>query len=447
MKIIIVGAGEVGGYLCELLSKQAHDVTLIESSHRIAQDLEESCDARIVIGNGSSAEVLTKANVSDCDFFLAMTSEDRTNLISCSLAKALGAKSTIVRFHDQTYTDNSFVNYQLHFGADYMLNPEGLCAVELAKSIRNPGSVAVENFARGQIEVQQIRVAIESRLAGTKLKDLQLSTRIGYVQRNDELEVASANTSLRGNDVVTAFGSSEELFELNRMLDPRSVADQARVVLFGGSETAIALVRLLANPRYKIRIIEEDANLCAQLAEKFPDINLIHGNATSLRLLEEEHIGQTDYFVACTKRDEDNIMTGLQASKLGAPHVQLVINKPDYENVLQNLKSTLGVELMVSPRVATANEVLRYLSAEPVVELATLPNQTSKILEIRIAHDNPFSGRNLREIPFPEGCVVVALLHKFQVKVPGAKDSILGGDRIVIITNDENVEQVKDLLA
>ncbi len=447
MKIVIVGSGEVGSYLCELLSGQAHDVTLIESSQRIAQELDEKCDARILIGNGSSAETLAKANVGECDFFLAMTSEDRTNLISCSLAKALGARSTIVRFHDQTYTDNSFVNYQVHFGVDYMLNPEGLCAVELAKSIRNPGRVAVENFARGQIEVQQIRVAKKSRLTGTKLQELQLTTRVGYVQRNGELEVANADTILHSGDVVTVFGSSDDLFELNRMFDPQSVADKARVVLFGGSETAIALVRLLNNPRFKIRIIEEDAGLCAELADKFPEITLINGNATSLRLLEEEHIGQTDYFVACTKRDEDNIMTGLQASKLGAPHVQLVINKPDYENVLQNLKNALGVELMVSPRVATANEVLRYLSTEPVVELATLPNRTSKILEIRIAPDNPYSGRNLKEIPLPPGSVVVALLHKFQVKVPGAKDSILGGDRIVVITNDENVDQLRDLLA
>ena len=196
MKIVIVGAGEVGSYLCELLSGQAHDVTVIESSEATAQEIDERFDARVLLGNGGSAETLTRAEVGESDFFVAMTSDDKTNLVSSSVAKALGAKSTICRIHDQTYTDNSYVNYQVHFGVDYMLNPERLSAVALAKSIRNPGRVAVENFARGQIEVQQVRVAPRSKLIGRKLKDLRFNSeiKIGYVQHGDDLEVATAET-------------------------------------------------------------------------------------------------------------------------------------------------------------------------------------------------------------------------------------------------------------
>ena len=138
MKIVIVGAGEVGGYLCGLLSDQAHDVTIIESAVSAAERIDEQFDARVLLGNGSSAETLTKASVGDCDFFVAMTSDDKTNLVSSSVAKALGAKAIICRIHDQTYTDNSLVNYQVHFGIDYMLNPESLSALAMAKSIRSP---------------------------------------------------------------------------------------------------------------------------------------------------------------------------------------------------------------------------------------------------------------------------------------------------------------------
>ncbi len=448
MKIVIVGAGEVGSYLCELLSGQAHDVTVIEFDEATGQSVDELIDARVIIGNGSSAETLVKAGVRECHFFLAMTSEDRTNLVASSLAKVLGAEVTITRVHDQTYTDNSFLNYQLHFGIDHMINPEGLCAVQLAKSIRNPGRVAVEYFSRGQIEAQQVAITRRSRLIGKTLTELQLEqVRIGFIQRGKELEVPTADTVLEEDDRVTLFGPPDVLLKMKRKFDPESREDQVRVALFGGSETAVALTRLLANPRFKIRIIEKHGALCRNLAEKFPSVTVIHGDATSLRLLEEEQIGSADYFVASTKDDEDNIMTGLLAAKLGAAHVQLVINKTDYEDVLDGLKSSLGVELMVSPRVTTAREIMRYLSTEPILELATLPDGVGKVLEIQLGHNNRFAGQLLRNIPMPKGSVIVALLHKFQAIVPGADDTILGGDRIVLITKEGNTKELQALIS
>ncbi len=445
----------MGSYLCGLLSGKAHDVTVIESDEAIAQRVDELIDAKVLVGNGSSAETLVKAGVRECHFFLAMTSEDRTNLVASSLAKVLGAQVTITRVHDQTYTDNSYVNYQLHFGIDHMINPEGLCAVQLAKSIRNPGRVAVEYFSRGQIEAQQVTVSRRSRLIGIKLRDIRLDhVRIGFIQRRKAfiqrrkaVEVPSADTVLEGDDRVTLFGHPDVLLKMKTKFDPESKEEPVRVALYGGGETAVALARLLANPRYKIRIIEKDGAICRELAEKFPRVTVINGDATSLRLLEEEQIGSADYFVASTKDDEDNIMTGLQASKLGAAHVQLVIHKTDYEDVLDGLKSSLGVEMMVSPRVTTAREVLRYLSTEPILELATLPDGVGKVLEIHLSHNNRFAGQPLRNIPLPKGCVMVALLHKFQAKVPGADDIILGGDRIVLISQGGKTKELQNLLS
>lgn len=196
MNIVIVGAGEVGYNLSLIFSEHGHNVTLIEQSETRGQKVDEEQDVRIVTGDGSSARVLEDAGVKQCDAFLALTNEDRANILSCSLAKCMGAALTIARIHDETYSDTSLVNYQLHFGIDHLVNPEAICAVELAKAIRNPGRVAVENFARGQIEVQQLEVAARSRLLNTPLKDLKLDSRvrIGYVQRGKLFEVASADT-------------------------------------------------------------------------------------------------------------------------------------------------------------------------------------------------------------------------------------------------------------
>lgn len=436
MKIIIVGAGEVGHNLTATLAAAGHDVCLIEQSMELCERLDEEHNARIVRGNGSSARQLLEVDVAKCDAFLAMTSDDRTNIISCSLAKGLGAKQTIARIHDDTYSDNSVINYQLHFGIDLLVNPEAICAVELAKTIRNAGRLAVENFARGQIEVQQQKVAKESRLIGRKLKDVKFDDRlrVGYIQREGKSEVAQAESILLEGDKVTLFGHPESVLAVREKLDPKHKVKQVRVVLYGGSETAISLIRLLSNPRFKIRVIEKDLQKCRDLAESFPEVTVIHGDATSLRLLEEEQIGDSDFFVACTKDDEDNILTCLQAVKLGADHVQLVINKGDYDQLLGILKTMLGIEVVVSPRKATADFMERSLSHESVHRLAEFPDG-GRILQIRIGHESPVVGRKLREIALPSNCLVVALQHKFQAKVPTAEDIILAGDRVLVLVD------------
>lgn len=448
MKILVVGAGDVGRHLCHILSEKGHDVTVIENSASTATDVDESYNVRVLEGNGSSASILQQAGIDRCDYFLAMTNDDRTNLISASIAKVLGAKVTIARVHDQTYADSSIVNYQLHFGIDFLLNPEALSAVELAKAIRNPGRVAVENFARGEIEVQQVKISPKSKLVGRSLKDIRLEkgVRIGLIQREGSFQVPTADTVLQADDLVTLVGPPQILFEIRNRFEPDIRQDINRVVLFGGTETAIGLIRLLKNPRFKIRIIESDPKVCQRLAERFPEVTVIHGSATSLRLMEEEQIGAADFFVSCTKDDEDNIMTCLQAKKLGARHVQLVINKPDYESVLNSLKATLGLEMVVSPRRATVDEILRYLSEDPYVELATLPGNSGKVVEIRVSPNSPAINREIREIRFPTGAVIVALLHKFQAKVPGADDKILAGDRVVVISREDKLNDLTKLL-
>jgi trk system potassium uptake protein TrkA len=431
-----------------MLASSGHDVTLIEQSASLCERLDEEHNARIVTGNGSSARQLVDVDVAECDAFLAMTSDDRTNVISCSLAKGLGAKNTIARIHDATYSDNSVINYQLHFGIDLLVNPEAICAVELAKTIRNAGRVAVENFARGQIEVQQLQVDDSSRLIGKQLRDLKLSAqvRIGYIQRKGQGEVASAESQLQAGDRVTLFGKPEELFELRERFNPDQKVELARVVLFGGSETAISLIRLLSSPRFKVRVIEKDLEKCRELAESFPQISVIHGDATSLRLLEEEQIGEADYFVACTKDDEENILTCLQAAKLGADHVQLVINKGDYDQLLGILKTMLGIEVVVSPRSATAEFMRRTLSSESVIQLAELP-EGGRILEVRISHASPVVGAKVKDITLPRNSLFVALQHKFKAKVPTAEDTILAGDRVIVLVHaDQEAALLKRLV-
>ena len=198
MKIIIVGAGDVGHYLCQVLSEDGHGVTLLESDTDRADEIEENLDVRVIRGNGASAKFLSLAGVSDCDFLLAMTAFDQLNIVACAIGKKLGAKTTIARVHDQVYADNSLVNYQKQFGIDILINPEALTAVELAKHVRNPERMAVEDFARGQIELQETEISEGAKAEGKRLRDIKLdpAVKIGYVERGDKLYVPTADTVL-----------------------------------------------------------------------------------------------------------------------------------------------------------------------------------------------------------------------------------------------------------
>ncbi len=448
MKVVLIGAGDVGSCLAQVLSDIGHNVTVVESDPRQCARLDEELDVRVVRGNGGSASVLARAGAGEAHFVLPMTSDDNTNLIASSLAKAMGAKAVMTRIHDQTYVDTSVVNYQLHFGIDYLINPEALCALELAKSIRNPARVAVENFARGQVEAQRILVSKECRLTGKPLAELSLhpEVRIGYIQHGDEQDIPHGKTIIEAGDTVTVFGPPEELLKFRAKLDPESVEKQTRIVIVGGGEITFALLRLLHQTRFKVRVIESDAARCDELAEKFGFVTVIHGDGTSLRLLEEEQVEGADFFVTTTKEDERNIMAGIQAAKMGVKHVQAVLNKPDYEEMLHQMKSALGLETIVAPRVVTTNEVLRYISQDPYIELFRFSAQKARIIEITVTDDAPAAGKTIIEIGLPRHSIAVALFHKYHIKVPGAEDRILGGDRVVFITRAENIKDLLRLL-
>ncbi|MBC2601349.1 Trk system potassium transporter TrkA [Puniceicoccus vermicola] len=449
MKTIIVGAGEVGSFISQNLSRRGHSVTLIEKSAEGAGRVDAEQDVKVMCGNGSSASMLEDAGIASARNFVSLTSDDRTNLVACKVARELGKNLfTVARIHDQTYLDHSRVDYQDLFDVDFFLNPEMLCAVELAKAIRHPGRVAIEHFARGQIEVQNMAVSPRSKLIGQSLREMKINPRmrVGMVTRDGETMVARADSSLAAGDQLTVFGNPEAVSEFRRRVEPGETEGTVRVVLYGGSEIAISLIRLLKHPRFRVRVIEPDSHACEQLASRFPGLTVVHGDATSRRLLEEEQIDSVDYFVACTKEDEHNIMTCLQASKLGAAHVQLVINKPDYEDLLDDLRVSMGVASVVSPRQASVKELVRYLDRESVVELSSMSVRSTRLLEVAVSPESAAVDKKLMDLKLPEGCLLVALLRGVEANVPGAQDKIEKGDRVLLAVDEGSRQEVIRLL-
>ncbi len=448
MKIVIVGAGDVGKYLCKVLSEDGHAITLIESDEATATEVEENLDVRVIKGNGASAKYLTLAGAQSCDYLISMTQHDQLNIVACAIASKLGTRKTIARVHDLIYTDTEMFNYQKLFHLDILINPEALTAVELAKHIRNPARFVVEDFARGQIELQEIEVSENAKVSNKPLKDLVLPNglKIGYVESNGVLTVPTASTELKAGDKVTILGTPEVLMKNAHLFSEAILSEVLRVVLYGATETAVALIRRLKHSRFKIRVIEPNLQKCKTIAEQFPNVTVINGNATSLRLLEEEQIGSVDYFVACTKDDEENVMTCLQAKKLGAKNVELVINKPDYEQVIQNISSFLNITSAASPRKSSVLEIRKYLSNKDYLIAGSLKNGDIQFIEIKVAQNSWGEGKPLHQLNMPSGTIIAAIVDENNnAKVPGANDIINTNDRLIIILEKKNIRQVVDM--
>ncbi|MEM9159614.1 MAG: Trk system potassium transporter TrkA, partial [Verrucomicrobiota bacterium] len=359
------------------------------------------------------------------------------------------ARTTFARIHDVTFRDNSVINHQSHFGIDHLINPEALAAVELAKRIRNPGRVAVEDFGRGQIEVKKVIVQKGATIIGKPLHEQKLpgNIRVGLIFREGKTIVAKANSVLHAGDEVTLFGHPDSIFESQALFDPTSKGSQKiSVTLLTGSEISISLIRLLNNPRFKLRIIERDLATCKKLSVTHPQVTIIHGEGTSLRVLEEEEVGESDFFVACSKDDEDNIMTCLQAHKLGARRTLLAINRADYLEILDKLKDSLGVDLAVSPRIAATNEILRYIGKKPYMEVGDQGDETTTLIEARVGPNSTVIGKSLREIPLPDECVIVGLEHNYRPKMPTGDDVLHAGDSLIAVIGKEQMKSFLKLI-
>ncbi len=448
MNIIVVGAGEVGSHLAEHLSAEAHNIFVIDKSASLAAELNEKLDVRVICGPGSSVAALEEAMVAEADLLLAMTSDDNANLVTASMGKALGARKALCRVHTGIQQEEWLFNYREHFNVDYLFSPERLAAVELAKFIRSPDSLLVEEIARGRIELQQVVVDEGSKAVGSELADLGLPPRIriGPVQRGRQHFLPGASDSLQVDDRVTLFGEPRTLSEVSHMLQAKPAdTKEKNIVIFGGSECGMALAQMLESGKYRVRIIERDPKRCKKLAQILQDTTVIHADATSLPHLREEQVGAADFFVAVTDQDEDNVMTCLQAKHLGTEHTLALIHRADYADAIQRSGQELGIMGAVSPREATRRDLMRFVTTAGYRVMRGL-DQCGVLIESAVPAGSQLAGKQVNEIAWPQGSGLVALLHEQNASVPAATDMIRAGDTIYAIVADKALPAFRKLI-
>ena len=431
MQIVVLGAGTVGTSIASELCQHGHSVTVVDQNALHIGRVNAELDVRAITGSAAQSSVLFQAGILGADLCLAVTGDDEVNLVAASMAKAMGARRAVARVYAPVFRDLSTFDYQRHFNIDRLVSIEHLSAMELARAIRHPGAVAVENFARGELEIQDLAIQEATESVGIPLRELKLPTgvRIGSIHRDGRMAIAGADDAMAVGDRVTLIGMRENIDDVRELFQTQMPPKQS-IVIAGGGETGYHLARVLETGRFDVLLMERDRARCEFLATHLKNTTVVNADAQRRAALEEERAGSADVFVACAGDDEDNIMACVEARELGAKTIMCVVGRPDYANVV----GKLGIDHTVSPREVVAKEVLSFLNTGVVISRAPLaPGAPIEIMEIEVLPGSAATADTLAVLPLPDHCLIAAVIRESYVMVPGADDRFQAGDTVVAL--------------
>ncbi|OUT55451.1 MAG: Trk system potassium transport protein TrkA [Rhodopirellula sp. TMED11] len=440
MRVLTLGAGTVGHWIAELLCGKRHDVTVIDIDPERVRQINSELDVQAIQGNAAHSAVLFQANAAGADICLAVTGNDEANILAASMAKAMGVRRSIARTYSPVYHDSSTFDYQRHYGIDSLLSLEHLSALELVRSIRNPEAIPLEHFARGMLEVYDTEVSPQCSSVGQRLREIQLpaGVRIGSIEREDEVWLASGEDEIQAGDHISLIGIPAEVTKARSRFHTASKRSKRQNVLIaGGGQTGLHVARSLPHGEFRITLLERNRKRCEMLSKLLPDVTVVHANANRRSVLEDEGGGATDYFVACTGQDENNIMAGVEARELGARRVLGVVGRPDYANVV----GKLGIDQVVSERDVAARQILGFMNDGAVISYRPMPKGKIGIYELEVFPDSRVTSATLTDLPLAGRCLITAIESNGFVRGPKANDQLRAGDIVVALIDHESRDE------
>ena len=443
MKIIIVGAGQVGATLAENLAREYNDITVIDVDEKILLMLQDRLDIRTVTGSGSHPDILVSAGIEDADMLIAVTNSDEVNIIACQVAYSLFHTPTkIARIRAYSYTNPKFYDKLFndkHMPVDVMITPEQVVTDYISKLVAQPGALQVLDFAHGVIQLVGLRAVKNSPLVGQELRTLKehipnADARVAAIYRKDRAIFPTGVTVIEDGDEVFFIAARDNIrkvmSELRRLEKPYH-----RLIIAGGGNIGFRLSKALERD-YSIKIIEQSKVRAEFLSEKLNNAVVLNGSATDQELLLNENIDRADVFLALTNDDEVNIMASLLAKRLGTKKVMTLISNPVYADLMQGG----DIDIAISPQQATISSLLAHVRKADTVGVHSLRKGAAEALEIIVHGDEKNSkvvGRKIEEIPSPPGATLAALVRDGKVHIAHRHTIIQSGDHVIVFVVDK----------
>ena len=452
MRIILIGAGKVGHNLADRLTAEEHDVTVVDNDDEVIDRCQDSMDVMCIRGNGSNAKTLVEAGVDRADIVIATTASDETNMLCCLLSKRLGAKYSIARIRDPEFNESQLL-LQNEMGIDVAINPERATALEISKLLRYPYAGSIESFARGQVEMVEFRAQKEDMIVGIPLREI--SSRVKgiphvlytMVERDDQVFIPGGDFVIQPGDKVYISGNVLSITNYFRFLG-RNALRIRNVMVLGGGKITYYLARMVIPIGIHLTIFELNPEKARTLSEQFPKADIILGDGTDQDLLEEQGLPQMDAFISLSSRDEENLMTGMYASRCGVPKVISKNTRTAYADLLNKL----GLDSILSPQSITCSTILRYVRAREhsegteIVRLYRLADGKAEAIEFIARSGDAYINTPLKDLTMRPGTLVAVIVHQGKVIVPFGNDHIEAGDHVVIISRESGVGDLNEVI-
>lgn len=449
MKILILGAGQVGSTVAESLVGEANDITVVDSDGEKLRQLRDRLDLRTLAGNAAHPSTLEQAGIADTDMLLAVTQSDEVNLVACKLAASLyNTPTRIARIRSADYLARKEVFSKDNFCVDYSICPEQILTDYIVKLIEFPEALQVLEFAEGKASLVAVRAFTGGPLVGKPLSFLrshmpQVDTRVAAIFRKDRPIIPEGDTVIEEGDEIFFIAATDNirsvLNEMRRMDEPSK-----RVMIVGGGNIGRRLAKALERD-YRVKLIEYNKKSCEILAGELANTLVLNGDGTDEKLMQQEHVGEVDVFCALTNDDENNIMSALLAKQGGARKVVALINRSAYVGLLQGG----NIDIALSPANVTIGSLLAYVREGDVVAVHSLRRGAAEALEL-VAHGDRQSshvvGRRVEEIDLPKGATIGAIVRGEQV-IMGHHDTLIEAEDhvIVFVVNKKMVKKIERL--
>lgn len=434
MKILIVGAGQVGYFLSDRLSREGHEVTLVDQSEEKIEHAQDRLNVLGVTGNGASAEVLEQADIASTDIFIAVTDLDEVNILACLLAREYKVKTRVARTKSIEYTGNRAILSKEKLGIDLLINPEDAVAEELVQIACSSGAFDVAEFAEGHVQFLGYRIGQENPLCDLSLAELgELRGIYRFVvvaiSRGEETIIPRGDDVIQAGDSIYLFAHQKDLPSIQYMLQSGGTEKKRnrRVFILGGGNIGKQIAAALESES-EVKLIDKDEQRCLQLAGELERALVLKADGSDIETLKDEGLEGADVFIAVTEKDETNILTCLLARQQGVRRTLALVSQPE----LLGLASDLGIDACISPRLAAASTILRFVRRGEVISLATIEGSNSEVLEIEVKPETGIVDTPLKDLHFPRGAIIGAIVRGEDYEIPTGESTLASGDRVVI---------------
>jgi trk system potassium uptake protein TrkA len=442
MKIVIIGAGEVGYHIAKALH-QANDVVIIDQSEEACERANE-LDVQVIQGNGANVSILTRA-LENTDLLVAVTGSDEVNIVACMASKLIvkddGKLNTVARVSNPDYIDKP-VAKRTQIGIDTMICPELTLASEVAEILSIPYAIGAEYFAEGKVEMMEFAVSDASQLVGKELQELHMANCciVSALFRDSEVIIPHGEDKIQENDHIVVIGKPAAMKDVRDKFGEK-VGGRSKVMIIGGGIVGFYLAKLVSKGEFDLKVIEADKERSTQIADELPNTLVLNGDGTDINLLKEEGVGEMDVVIAVTNSDEKNLLCALIAKQLGVQKVIARADRSDYVSLFE----MVGVDSAVSPRQATVSEVLKLTMGQGIETVTTIEGEKAEIIEYTTSKKSKIVGKPLKSVKFPPGAIVSMVVHKGNTIVPRGEYIIEEGDRVVVFALQSANTQVEKL--